>query len=55
MEEYFESLGFVCPPKVNPPDFLLDVISGEISKAGFNPEKLADIWEEKSSGIDTLN
>lgn len=26
VESYFEKLGFICPPKVNPSDFLMDGI-----------------------------
>lgn len=61
VESYFESLGFVCPPKVNPPDFFMDgikillhvslffaVISGDYLKS--NPSK-ADITPTKLADI----
>ena len=46
---YFEMLGFVIPPLVNPPDFFLDVISGEVERQGhpdFVPKDLFDLWEQ---------
>jgi len=42
-------LGFKCPPLVNPPDFFLDLISGEVERQGhpeFAPQHLFDLWEE---------
>ena len=29
--EYFESNGLLCPPRVNPPDYMMDVIAGNVS------------------------
>jgi hypothetical protein len=49
IQRYFEMLGFVCPPLVNPPDFFLDVISGEVERQGhpeFVPQDLFDLWEQ---------
>jgi len=47
---YFEGLGHVCPPLVNPADFILDVISGmyddsksDSTRMGY---RLQQIWEE---------
>eukprot|EP00887_Chlorella_sp_A99_P006238 scaffold3.g6238.t1 len=45
---YFESLGFHLPPKENPADFVLDVISGSVPRAGaesFQPEELFGLWD----------
>eukprot|EP01119_Soliformovum_irregulare_P018968 TRINITY_DN5922_c0_g1_i1.p1 TRINITY_DN5922_c0_g1~~TRINITY_DN5922_c0_g1_i1.p1 ORF type:complete len:966 (-),score=184.84 TRINITY_DN5922_c0_g1_i1:909-3488(-) len=44
VEAYFESIGFVCPPKVNPPDYFMDVISGDIAHPDVSPEKLPELW-----------
>ena len=29
--DYFESNGLICPPRVNPPDYMMDVIAGNVS------------------------
>lgn len=45
---YFEKLGFKCPPKVNPADFLMDVTNGDIEREGeeeFTIQTLFDKWE----------
>lgn len=49
---YFEGLGFIMPPKCNPADFLIDVVSGSIPRAGFPEfikEDLFTLWEEHQS------
>lgn len=46
---YFESIGFHCPPMVNPPDFFMDVIGGFVEREGdptFVKEDLFKLWEE---------
>jgi hypothetical protein len=44
---YFEKLGFVCPPNVNLADFLMDVLSGEITNDLVqHPQQLFDLWEQ---------
>ena len=46
---YFQGyLGFPCPPKVNPPDFFLDVISGDVHRPDdpdFVPTDLYTFWQ----------
>ena len=51
--DYFESLGFKPQPNVNPADFMLDIISGNVTKeeqedSFFDPELLFDMWEERA-------
>eukprot|EP01080_Neovahlkampfia_damariscottae_P000220 gene220-4466_t len=46
---YFENLGFHCPEKVNPADFLMDVTNGTIPRNGFTefqPTDLFDLWDK---------
>jgi ABC-type multidrug transport system ATPase subunit len=52
---YFQNLGFACPSSENPADFLMDTISGQITrkKAGtpmFEPSQLFDFWNDNSRG-----
>jgi ABC-type multidrug transport system ATPase subunit len=45
--QYFERIGFPCPPNDNPADFFMDVTSGKIPsslKADFKPSDLFDYW-----------
>ena len=45
---YFESLGFECAPHVNPPDFFMDVINGDVKRKGhpnFKPSDLFNLWQ----------
>jgi len=47
--EYFKSFGFEPTPNVNPADYILDVISGSVSRDNdpdFQVENLVDLWEE---------
>ncbi|KAJ3446436.1 abc transporter g family member [Anaeramoeba flamelloides] len=50
--KYFEYLGFKCPKHVNPADFMMDVIAGNIKKVGenkdYDPKQLFDDWVEKN-------
>ncbi|KAG2389631.1 hypothetical protein C9374_014191 [Naegleria lovaniensis] len=49
--DYFQSLGFQPPVNVNPADFMLDIISGNVSReqdTHFDPEQLFEMWEERS-------
>ena len=44
---YFEGIGFECPAHTNPPDFLMDVIGGDVacpSRPDFTPSELFDLW-----------
>ncbi|OUM66640.1 hypothetical protein PIROE2DRAFT_68925 [Piromyces sp. E2] len=53
--EYFERIGFPCPPEENPADFFMDVTSGKIPsslKADFKPSDLFDYWELYNSNKD---
>ncbi|POM57870.1 ABC Superfamily [Phytophthora palmivora] len=34
--DYFQGLGFTCPPRVDPADFLIEVTSGRAISKGFN-------------------
>jgi ABC-type multidrug transport system ATPase subunit len=52
---YFENLGFKCPEHVNPPDFFMDVISGDIPRIGdpeFQREDLFEFWRQTDSKIE---
>jgi len=45
--QYFERIGFPCPPNENPADFFMDVTSGKVPsslKADFKPSDLFDYW-----------
>lgn len=47
---YFENLGFKCPEHVNPPDFFMDIISGDVFRSNdpeFKKEDLFDLWNLK--------
>jgi hypothetical protein len=47
---YFEGHGIVCPPLVNPPDFMMDVISGQVpdgyraAHPDFTADSLFGMW-----------
>jgi hypothetical protein len=44
---YFEKQGFVLPSRMNPADFFMDVIAGDISRQDdpeFKPTDLFDLW-----------
>jgi hypothetical protein len=46
---YFEKLGFKCPDKVNPADFLMDITNGTVQREGhqnFSLSDLFDLWEK---------
>jgi len=53
---YFEGLGFVCPPRVNPADFFMDVIAGDFPSAfraahpDFTPKDLFTAWDRYQAG-----
>jgi len=53
--DYFASLGFVCEDAAtNPIDFFMDVISGDIARAGypdFAREDLFDLWEDHAKEV----
>jgi hypothetical protein len=51
---YFERLGFICPERSNPSDFLLDVINGDIPREGhpdFHFKQLPDLWNKHHKSI----
>lgn len=56
--DYFARKGFDCPPRVNPPDFMMDVIAGDLtdemrqSHPDFKPSDLFDMWIEESKRSD---
>jgi ABC-type multidrug transport system ATPase subunit len=50
VSNYFEELGFVCPPHINPADFYLDVISGDVRPSKALP-MLAEISLKSSDSI----
>ena len=55
---YFESIGFAAPPNINPADFMMDVIAGEIPREGypgFKPQDLFELWEENKASIESSN
>ncbi|KAL9645155.1 hypothetical protein ABK040_002358 [Willaertia magna] len=53
--KYFEEIGFKCPVDYNPPDFCLDVCSGNVPRPGdldFDTDRLLHLWELKKNDID---
>lgn len=56
--DYFESLGLTCPPRVNPPDFFLDCLAGDVpddfrrAHPDFKPTKMVEWWSEHRARID---
>jgi len=49
--EYFEKLGFSLPPNVNLADFLMDILSGDVSSDKVSdPKQLIQLWEDR--GVD---
>ena len=48
--DYFESNGFHCPKRVNPPDYMMDVIAGNVSDEfraahpSWQPKDLFQMW-----------
>lgn len=46
--EYFSALGFQMPPLVNPADFLMDVVAGQVPRVGeeenFDASLLPEVW-----------
>lgn len=47
---YFQNLGFQLPNNVNPADYLLDVINGDIPRQGhveFHPNDIPKLWDER--------
>eukprot|EP01028_Stygiella_incarcerata_P011980 TRINITY_DN716_c1_g1_i1.p1 TRINITY_DN716_c1_g1~~TRINITY_DN716_c1_g1_i1.p1 ORF type:complete len:841 (+),score=195.12 TRINITY_DN716_c1_g1_i1:146-2668(+) len=57
VDEYFASTGFPCPPKTNPADFYVDVVSGMISPSSempdgtFSAADLPEIWSAKHKDV----
>ncbi|XP_065186637.1 uncharacterized protein LOC135817389 [Sycon ciliatum] len=50
---YFQGLGFQCPEHANPPDFFMDVISGDVARSGhpeFTSVDLFDLWTDHTDG-----
>ncbi|CAG8697445.1 13563_t:CDS:10, partial [Funneliformis caledonium] len=49
---YFENLGFVCPPDESPPDFMLKIASEKVQPVNrkFSTSDLSNIWNNYSSG-----
>jgi len=48
--KYFNTIGFNCPPLVNPADFFMDVVAGKYPRVGdelFASEDLLGLWEEE--------
>lgn len=46
MEDYFSKRGFPCPPKLNPADYYMDVLSGIIPHENNDEWKKEDLFEE---------
>jgi len=46
LEAYFEKRGFPCPPRANPADYYMDVLSGIIPHADNDDWKREDLFEE---------
>jgi ABC-type multidrug transport system ATPase subunit len=48
--DYFEGMGFRCPPRVNIADFIMDIAAGKVVREGdmeeFNAADLPDLWIE---------
>ncbi|CAG8509884.1 480_t:CDS:10 [Funneliformis mosseae] len=49
---YFENLGFVCPPDESPPDFMLKIASEKVQPVNrkFSTSDLPNVWNNYSSG-----
>lgn len=54
---YFESLGFKCPERVNPADFLIDVTAGNIACEGkekIEVSQLPELWIKYEKNFQSL-
>ncbi|GMI46325.1 hypothetical protein TrCOL_g9564 [Triparma columacea] len=54
--QYFKTLGFDCPDRVNPADFFMDVIAGKHPRKNddeFEPSKLFQLWKDVQSEVHT--
>lgn len=51
---YFDEIGFRIPTHVNPVDFFVDILQGNVSRPGdltFKPEKLNHYWDIKKQEV----
>ena len=58
MSNYFEKQGFPCPPKANPADYYMDVISGIVphsTNANFDKEDLFEAWMTADENPDAIS
>eukprot|EP00977_Amphora_coffeiformis_P000438 scaffold112_cov196-Amphora_coffeaeformis.AAC.5 len=58
MTEYFESHGFPCPPKANPADFYMDVLTGIVPHAtdlNFEKDQLLEAWMTAAANPDRMS
>jgi hypothetical protein len=49
-QQYFEDIGYLFDPEVNPADILMDIVSGKApnTQFPFTPEDLTRVWQDRS-------
>ncbi|GBC06719.1 hypothetical protein RclHR1_00700018 [Rhizophagus clarus] len=53
--EYFNNLGYHCPPQESPADFMMEVASGKVNPSEGTDKDLFGAWENYSTGEKTTS